>query len=104
MQVDHIIPDGNDSLENLALSCWNCNNAKRQATFVYDDETQQSVPLFHPRQQHWRDHFEWSPDTTILIAKTAIGRVTIKRFRMNRPLLVIARQRWVRLGFHPPAS
>ena len=29
MQVDHIDPRGDDRLENLCLSCWNCNSSKR---------------------------------------------------------------------------
>lgn len=57
MQVDHIEPDGGNDEQNLALSCWNCNNHKRQATQAPDPETGTLVSLFHPRQQVWAVHF-----------------------------------------------
>jgi hypothetical protein len=31
MQVDHINPLGDDVLDNLCLSCWNCNSSKHKA-------------------------------------------------------------------------
>lgn len=30
-QIDHIVPDGNDDLENLALACKTCNFMKRHS-------------------------------------------------------------------------
>ena len=51
MQVDHIAPIGNDVLDNLCLSCWNCNSSKHKATLVIDPETAARVPLFNPRTQ-----------------------------------------------------
>ncbi|MCU0480306.1 MAG: HNH endonuclease [Anaerolineae bacterium] len=36
MQIDHIYPNGGDSLDNLCLSCWNCNNYKRDITHIFD--------------------------------------------------------------------
>src|SRR5215510_4647399 len=30
MQVDHIDPMGDDVLDNLCLSCWNCNSSKQR--------------------------------------------------------------------------
>ena len=61
-------------------------------TFDNEDEhhsgrrplTQESPPLFHPRQQHWQDHFAWSLDGTKLEGTTAIGRATVVALRMNR--------------------
>ena len=57
MQVDHIDPQGGDVLENLCLSCWNCNSSKHKATVVTDAETGERVPLFNPRMQVWAEHF-----------------------------------------------
>lgn len=102
MQVDHIDPFGGDDMDNLALACWNCNNHKRQAIEALDPDTNQVVPLFHPRKQKWSLHFLWSDHFTLLIGRTPIGRATIDRLKMNRPVLVQARERWVEGGYHPP--
>lgn len=51
--MEHIIPivlGGNDTLSNLALSCQTCNNHKYNKIKVFDDETQQILPLFNPRK------------------------------------------------------
>lgn len=102
MQVDHIDPSGGDTLDNLCLSCWNCNNHKRQATEAIDPDTGQLVPLFNPRSQVWSEHFEWINGSTTLWGLTGTGRATIVRLKMNRAVMVIARQRWVDGGYHPP--
>jgi HNH endonuclease len=102
MQVDHIDPKGGDGLDNLCLSCWNCNNHKRSAVLISDPETSTQVPLFHPRRDRWTDHFEWVEDATLVHGLTPVGRATIARLKMNRPALVIARHRWVQGGYHPP--
>jgi HNH endonuclease len=104
MQVDHIDPSGGDGLENLCLSCWNCNNHKRQATQVTDPETGQRVALFNPRTQNWFEHFEWITGATRVRGLTPIGRATVVRLKMNRPVIVAARQRWVEGGYHPPKT
>lgn len=104
MQVDHINPDGGDVPDNLCLSCWNCNNHKRRAVVITDPETNTQVPLFNPRTDAWEDHFEWIEGATQIHGLTAIGRATITRLKMNRPALVIARQRWVSGGYHPPSG
>jgi hypothetical protein len=39
MQVDYIDPIGDDVLDNLCLSCWNCNSSKHRAMLVPDPET-----------------------------------------------------------------
>lgn len=102
MQVDHIDPSGADDLDNLALACWNCNNHKRQATHTPDPQTQTMVPLFHPRQHIWSEHFEWIDNAIRLRGLTPTGRATILRLKMNRPSIVIARKRWSEAGYHPP--
>lgn len=102
MQVDHIIPQNTDNLDNLCLSCWNCNNHKRSATSDFDDIMREEVALFNPRIQQWDEHFKWSGDFSVIVGHTATGRATIRRLKMNRPILVVARKRWVESGFHPP--
>lgn len=57
MHVEHIHPDGGDSLENLCLACPSCNLSKSTATTALDRVTDTTVPLFNPRRQNWQDHF-----------------------------------------------
>lgn len=104
MQVDHIDPHGSDELKNLCLSCWSCNNSKRRATRVLDTQTGTEVALFNPRTQSWDEHFEWVEEFTRIQGRTATGRATVMRLKMNRPALVVARQRWVGGGYHPPET
>jgi hypothetical protein len=59
MHVEHIHPDGPDTLENLCLSCPSCNLSKAQAIAAPDPDTDETVPLFNPRIQRWSEHFEW---------------------------------------------
>jgi hypothetical protein len=59
MHLDHIDPDGGDDLDNLCLSCANCNQSKARAVLATDSATGETVPLFNPRTQDWSEHFEW---------------------------------------------
>lgn len=102
MHVDHIDPDGDDVLDNLCLACWNCNTSKHEATQVIDPETGNRVPLFNPRMQNWSEHFEWIADGVYVRGLTPIGRATVARLKMNRSAMLVARQRWVNGGHHPP--
>ena len=102
MQVDHIDPAGGDALDNLCLSCWSCNNYKRAVTTAKDDQTGDLVPLFNPRLHAWPEHFEWIDGATRLRGLTPTGRATVVRLKINRDIIVIARGRWAKRGFHPP--
>src|SRR5579871_6465788 len=75
--IDHIQPitaGGSDDMENLAFACHNCNNRKQDDTTALDPETGERVPLFHPRQDRWSEHFMWSEDTLTILPLTATGR------------------------------
>ena len=105
MEIDHIIPEvagGETSLDNLCLACILCNGSKRDFQMGTDPETGKEIPLFNPRTQTWRDHFQWHDDGLIIIGLTSTGRATITRLRMNREALVNARRRWIAAGWHPP--
>jgi hypothetical protein len=103
MHVDHIDPTGGDTLDNLCLACWNCNSFKHTATTEVNPDTGKRVPLFSPRTQIWSEHFAWSNDGTHISGLTPVGRSTIIRLKMNRPIIVAARRRWVAAGYHPPS-
>lgn len=102
MHVDHVDPKGADNLDNLCLACANCNSSKHKAIEALDPLTKRIVPLFNPRTQIWSDHFEWMDRGLLLNGKSDIGRATISRLKMNRQTIVGARERWIKMGFHPP--
>lgn len=102
MHVEHIDPNGNDNPENLCLACPNCNFSKAVAVTAVDILTGEPVPLYNPCHQQWSDHFMWTENYTQIQGRTATGRATVERLKMNRPRMVLARQRWVQAGFHPP--
>ena len=94
--VDHVFPDsqgGPTELSNLALACPNCNAHKWAHTLGADPESRAAVLLFNPRTQQWADHFEWSRHAPELLeGKTACGRATIERLRMNSAKMLDSRR------------
>ncbi len=103
--VDHILPEsagGPTVRENLWLVRTHCNQFKGSKTCAIDSHTNESVPLFNPRIQVWREHFAWSEDGTVITGRTACGRATVEALHLNRELAVLARRRWVSVGWHPP--
>ena len=103
--IDHIVPEaagGQTVRENLCVACHSCNEFKGAQVEVLDPITGQQVRLFHPRQQHWREHFCWSEQGSHIIGLTPVGRATVVALNMNHPLIVEARYRWVQVGWHPP--
>jgi hypothetical protein len=104
-EADHIVPEsagGPTSLENLCLSCPTCNRHKARRLIAQDPVSGDSVPLFHPLQQPWTEHFTWSSDGTEVIGLTSVGRATIEALHMNRTVIVQLRAYWVALDLHPP--
>ena len=102
MHIEHINPSGGNHPENLCLACASCNLSKAQATSASDMETNSTVALFNPRQQHWTDHFEWAEEGAIIVGKTPTGRATVQRLKMNIERIVTARRIWIKAGAHPP--
>jgi hypothetical protein len=102
MHVDHIDPHGSDDLENLCLSCPNCNQSKARAVSAFDPDTQAITVLFNPRTQKWADHFAWIDGGQRLKGLTATARATIERLKINQDRVVVSRTLWIRAGNHPP--
>ena len=104
-QVDHIIPissGGADDLSNVCWACGSCNNHKNTAITNTDPQTSDIVPLFNPRRDLWSDHFAWdTADDTRMIGRTAIGRATVERLRLNHDGVVNLRGVLKLLGRHP---
>lgn len=102
--IDHILPNDDDSIENLALACFHCNRLKSNKTEIFDSEENNSVPIFNPRQQNWNDHFVWSSDGLQIIPKTSIGRITIELLQLNRERILHIRRADVGIHRHPPTE
>ncbi|HJQ25033.1 MAG TPA: HNH endonuclease [Blastocatellia bacterium] len=103
--IDHVTPrsqQGETMPDNLALSCFGCNQHKASRTNAVDPLTDQVVPLFHPRQQRWEDHFGWSVGFTKMLGLTPTGRATIVALQLNRLGLVNLRRVLYAIGEHPP--
>lgn len=82
--VEHVIArqhGGQTELNNLALACSCCNFHKGPNIAGLDPENSQLVPLFHPRRDHWADHFAW--EGTVVVGQTPIGRATVELLAMN---------------------
>ena len=106
--VDHIIPrtaGGTTESDNLALACPHCNAHKWCHTAFLDTETGLVVPLFHPRQHPWADHFTLADNPPFhIFGLTPIGRATVSRLQMNHPDLIVARRLLATLGIFPPKA
>jgi hypothetical protein len=79
-EIDHIIAirhGGPTVAENLALSCYYCNNAKGANIASIDPQTNKIVRLFHPRRDRWKRHFRW--EGARLVGRTSVGRTTLER-------------------------
>lgn len=103
-EIEHIVPsslDGATELQNLCLACPACNRFKSNRIHGTTDAGLDSV-LFHPQQDIWLDHFDWSVDGTVIVGLTEVGEATIRTLRMNRPQVIEVRLLWVDAGRHPP--
>ena len=103
--IEHIIPKsqgGESDLDNLALSCQSCNNHKYTKTESVDPLSRRMIPLYHPRQHQWGDHFAWNDDCTLIIGLTPTGRATVEAVCLNKSGLINLRRILYAIGNHPP--
>jgi HNH endonuclease len=102
---EHITPiakGGETSLDNLALACGGCNGYKYTKEDAIDPASSENVPLYHPRQDIWLEHFTWSEDGLETIGITATGRATINALNLNRSGVKNIRRLLVMADLHPP--
>jgi HNH endonuclease len=91
LTIDHFQPRtkaGSDELENLIYACITCNQYKQD----YWPQTEIAPILWNPRQESASQHFVEQEDGQ-LTALTPTSVFTIKRLRLNRSQLIVARQR-----------
>lgn len=101
--VDHIIAQkygGEDRLDNLCLSCSECNLYKGATVAAIDPLTHEATRLFHPRQQSWHEHFQLNPDATLAGISPA-GRATVAVLRLNAAQRIEQRYGEMLLGNFP---
>jgi HNH endonuclease len=104
-ELEHIIPlarNGSNELDNIAYSCSGCNNRKGIKIMGLDPVTLVNVSLFHPRQEVWEDHFQWSGDALRLIGVSPVGRATIDSLDLNRNGCMNLRRALIAIQEHPP--
>lgn len=98
-QVDHIIAEvhhGQTAPTNLAWSCFDGNVYKGTNLAGIDPDTNVIVRLFHPRNDHWGEHFRWLGPQ--LVGRTEIGRATVDVLRLNLSTRVEHRRLLMMLG------
>lgn len=100
--IDHILPNEDNSIENLALACFHCNRRKSNKTSIFDEKFNREIPLFNPRRDLWSEHFAWSEDKIYVVPKTEIGRVTSDLLELNRDRILHIRLADVAVNRHPP--
>ena len=104
-EVDHVIAQKHRGLatpDNLALSCFHCNNHKGPNIAGIDPKTKQMTRLFHPRFDQWHEHFNWFGP--VLMGLTPVGRVTVEVLSINLRHRVLHRQSLMEEGAFPPVS
>jgi HNH endonuclease len=101
-EPDHIISekhDGDSTIRNLALSCFDCNRFKGSDIASLDPLTSALVPLFNPRIHDWQEHF--TTDAGLIIPQTPTGRATEKILKLNLPARVEVRSELAVRGLWP---
>jgi hypothetical protein len=102
--IDHICPRAAGGLTdagNLALACVTCSLKKAARTHARDPLSNELVPLFHPRDDRWTDHFRWTRGNR-LVGRTPTGRATVAALGMNRPAVISIRKVLAGLGWAMP--
>jgi hypothetical protein len=95
--ADHIVArqhGGLTVLDNLAFACLHCNRHKGPNIAGRDPRTGELIRLFHPRQDEWNVHFEWTG--AALTGRTAVGRATIRVLAINDPDFLAVREALIR--------
>ena len=104
-EFEHIVPlsaGGKTTISNVCFSCPMCNRYKSDQAFAIDPVSDESVPLFHPQQDHWADHFTWNDDYSEVVGLRSCGRATVVALKMNRIPMIRIRRMWFAMGEHPP--
>ena len=92
-QIEHIISrkhSGTSALGNLALACVFCNRYKGSDIATLSPETGELIRLYHPRTNHWADHFRLHG--VVIEPLTDIGKATVRVLQMNHDDQLLERE------------
>ncbi len=101
-EIDHILAikhGGKTETSNLALACLFCNRYKGADFATIDLASGRIVPLFHPRRQVWKEHFQLS--SARIAGITDIGKATARLLKFNESKRLRDRQILMRQGLYP---
>ena len=104
-EPDHIIATqhgGKTAEDNLALACADCNRRKGPNLASVDPDSNEIVQLFHPRRDHWPEHF--ALDGPRIVGLTPTGRATVFLLQLNSEERVRLRHRLQRSRRYPVKS
>ena len=99
--IDHIISlkhGGKTIAVNLANSCSICNENKGSDIGTFINESGNLIRFFNPRKDEWTEHFRLDSSGEI-IAKTEIGKATLKTLKFNNSESVIERRELIFKGW-----
>jgi len=82
--------DGKTELDNLAYACYQCNRFKGPNIATHDPQTGLLTRLFHPRADHWSDHFRLNGPVIEPLTSAGWGTVTLLRFNQERRIALRA--------------
>jgi hypothetical protein len=100
--IEHIIAEkhgGSTTVDNLGLSCRECNSHKGSDLTSIDPATGSVERLFHPREHVWDEHFRL--DGSRIIGRSAAGRVTVQLLQLNAPQRLVERDAMIALDRYP---
>lgn len=101
-EIDHIIAEkhgGVTLIDNLCLSCPDCNAYKGSDISSIDSDSRVLTALYNPRTQKWDDHFKL--DQFVIEPQTDVGRVTVLILKLNLPERVQDRRLYYDAGSYP---
>ena len=102
--IEHIISlfeGGTNELINLAFSCGGCNSRKGLKIMAIDPISGDTIYLFNPRTDKWKEHFQWTENFSTVKGSTSQGRATVELLQLNRKGLINLRKALLAYGVHP---
>ena len=96
--VEHIVAQQHlqDDSDNLALSCDRCNAYKGPNLATIDLQSDELIPLFHPRREAWKEHFRFDGPVIVGLTRTGVG--TVRLLQMNAEERLAVRVQWLAEG------
>lgn len=102
-EIEHIIArkhGGLTVLDNLAYACVLCNRNKGSDIASVDANGKIS-PLFNPRVDRWREHFNFDAASCRITPASAIGHATVRLLNLNHTDRVLERESLSAAGRFP---